>query len=111
MNMREQSSLLEKNISLRKEQKDLNEKIDSLTFEMRSAMSNMTNALKELKDHHPTYRENGEKKEVAELSSRPFIPTVNIDGMTMNVSTIEKRKKETNLSVAAQKLAKFQKQP
>ena len=115
-NLRQRGTLLEENIKLKKEQKAMNERIDDLTGVIEDKMGRMLDALNEIKDKDPVVvikegegtvvekKDGVEKKH--EYKPAPFIPTVDTTGMKVS-ATVEKKKRKTDLTGAADKLSKM----
>jgi hypothetical protein len=115
-NLRQRNTLLEENIKLKMEKEEANDKIDKLIHVISDKMDKMVSALEELKnkeaiiiqgDGTKTVEKDGKVKK--EDKTKPFIPTADTSGMKLNVSPIEKKKRDSNLTGAADALSKLQK--
>ncbi len=115
-NLRQEQSLLEENISLKRDQKKMNDQIGRLLSDIHTNMNKMNRSLEELKKRpssvtvieSPTTKSNDKSKTVNN-QPKPFIPTADTRGMKANVAPIEKTKRKTNLHSAAKQLSKLQK--
>ena len=112
MNMKQTQNLLEQNVQLQKEKKEVKEKLDSLINNVDEKMQLMLDALKEIKGIHVnsgnvvgTEVNKSEKKE--ERKSM-FIPTPEPNNLKSNISEIQKKTKETNLDDSIRELSKLQ---
>jgi len=113
-NQRQRGHLLEENIQLKKEQLTLNQKIDDLYNMIDIRMKELMIAINQIRVVNVADKivEDIQIKPKIDISknesARVFIPSTNIDGMKVNVSPIEKRTSESNLTGAVDALAKLQ---
>jgi len=115
-NLRQRETLLQENNKLKKNQEEMNEKIDKVLSDVSKKMDKLTLALEEIKNKENVvvYRD-GEKTVVNDTIKKneyvpaPFIPSADTSGMKINVSTIEKKKRKTNLLDHVSKLSKMNK--
>jgi len=113
-NQRQNMTLLEENIKLKNTQQDMNDKMDELLSLIDDKMSTMIKALEEIKNKEvvvvqSTTSEIRDKDGAVKKTDfvKPFIPSSDASSMKMNVSTIEKTKRETDISDAASKLSQL----
>ena len=118
-NLRQRSTLLEENIKLKREQSGSNDKMDALMSSINDTMGQMLSALNEIKNKEPVVVQGVTTKTTDTINetetstkrgyeSKPFIPSSDTSGMKMNVSTIQKKKRDSNLTGAADALSKLQ---
>jgi len=112
-------SLLEENVKLKRKQAKMNDQMDVLITDIKNTMGEMSNALKELSSRSITDHTYGSECGMAidskpeaehERTTRPFIPSVDVGDMKINVSQIKKKKMRTNLTDAADQLLKLKDQ-
>jgi len=113
--MKQNHNLLEENIKLKKKQEDDNTKFDKLLSAIDDKMTQMVDALNEIKNKesviNTTVVQNGSKTEVKREEKdipRMFIPTPDIKGMKTSVSDIKKKIRKSNLGSAVDKLTELQ---
>ena len=114
-NQRQRAKLLEENIKLKKEKEEMNNKMDELLSLIDDKMSKMLDALNDIKNKEAVIvqssgseiqEKDGSVKKATNV--KPFIPSSDAKSMKMNVSTIDKKQRQTDISDAASKLSKLQ---
>jgi len=116
-NLRQNETLLEENIKLKRQKEELNSKVDKVLSEINEKMSKMAEAIEEINKKEPTVivQNNGNGSPAEEIIKKneykpaPFIPTADTSGMKVNVATIEKKKRKTDLTGTVDKLSKLKK--
>jgi hypothetical protein len=111
MNQGERVNLIEANSRLKKEKQELEKKMDDLLKTIDEKMSLMVTALENLKVEGINVKTQiTEGEQIVEHKSdvRPFIPTLAIQDLKMNVADIKKKIRKTNIHDAARKLTDLQ---
>ena len=117
-NLKHRVSLLEENIALKQDNKELSEKFDIFAFEMKHCIDQLLSVMRDIKQSgaivlHKENINTGLRDSYSEIKETnpepvPFIPSSNIEDMRVNVSDIEKKHRSSNVSDAASKLLKIQ---
>ena len=114
MNHRERHNLLEQNVKLTKEKSELEEKLTSAMDMLNDKMSQVVELLAKLNEKESVVVAGGYatavKEDPATKSNpeKPFIPTPDTESLKSNISDIKVKKRESNLSKAAENLRKLQ---
>jgi|BioPla2DNA2_1021312.scaffolds.fasta_scaffold27952_5 hypothetical protein len=117
-NIKHRVSLLEENIALKQDNKELSEKFDIFAFEMKQCIDQLLSEMRDIKQSGAIalQKENintGLKDSYSEIKETnpdpaPFIPSSNVEDMRVNVNDVEKKHRSSNVSDAASKLLKLQ---
>ncbi len=117
-NIKHRVSLLEENIALKQDNKELSEKFDIFAFEMKQCIDQLLFEMRDIKQSGAIalQKENintGLKDSYSEIKETnpdpaPFIPSSNVEDMRVNVNDVEKKHRSSNVSDAASKLLKLQ---
>lgn len=117
-NLKHRVSLLEENIALKQDNKELSEKFDIFAFEMKQCIDQLLSEMRDIKQSGAIalQKENintGLKDSYSEIKETnpdpaPFIPSSNVEDMRVNVNDVEKKHRSSNVSDAASKLLKLQ---
>jgi hypothetical protein len=122
-NLRQNETLLQENIKLKKQKEEMNERVNNLLSIISGKMDQMQRSLVELskrpqvivretitKEVRSSEKDTVEKKAITkDIETKPFIPSPNTSGMKMKVNTIKKKKSSIDLDGTADKLSKLNK--
>ena len=115
MSLKLTSSLLEENVKLQKEKKELQQKLEELMINVNDKMTQMVSALNEIKDKNPTIQQvivsEDKVSKNKEKDVPVFIPTLESNILKSSISEIQKKTRKTDLEGSIRELTKLQENP
>jgi hypothetical protein len=112
--LKQRTTLLEENIKLKRTNEDLVVKIDNLYNMVNYKFGALLHAIEKIESTPVTIHQNVVEKpdtssKKVDQSVRPFIPSADTQDMKMNIGTIKKKERKSNLSDSVSKLTDLNK--